>query len=102
MLVETAFISNPEEEKRLRSGAHQAKLARAILSGIKSYFASYPPPGSKLAGGRGNGRRHVIDSGDTLGEIARQYDVSVTSLRTANSIDGDRIRVGQVLEIPEG
>jgi len=104
MLVETAFISNPDEEKRLRSAAHQAKLARAILAGIKAYFSSYPPPGSKLAAGSGggNGRRHVIDSGDTLGEIARQYHVSVTSLRTANSLDGDRIRVGQVLTIPEG
>lgn len=107
MLVETAFISNPAEEKRLCSGDHQEKLARAILGGIKAYFASYPPPGSKLAGsnrgsGGGNGRRYVINSGDTLGEIARQYDVSVTSLRSANRIDGDSIRVGQVLEIPEG
>jgi N-acetylmuramoyl-L-alanine amidase len=105
MLVETAFISNPNEEKRLRSGDHQTKLAKAILAGIKSYFASYPPPGTKLAGGGGSGRddgrRHVINSGDTLGEIARQYDVSLTSLRTVNSIDGDRIRIGQVLTIPE-
>ncbi len=108
MLVETAYISNPEEEKRLRNGDHQTKLAKAILSGIKAYFSSYPPPGSKLAGAGngggsgGKGRRHVINSGDTLGEIAKQYDVSVTSIRSANSIDGDRIRVGQVLQIPEG
>jgi N-acetylmuramoyl-L-alanine amidase len=103
MLVETGYISNPEEEKRLLSAGHRAKLARAILAGIKSYFASYPPPGSKLAGsggGGGDGRRYVINSGDTLGEIARQYDVSVTSLRSVNRIDGDRIRVGQVLTIP--
>lgn len=105
MLVETAFISNPEEEKRLRSKEHQTKLAKAILGGIKAYFASYPPQGTKLArndSGRDAGRRHVINPGDTLGEIAKQYDVRLNSLRTINSIDGDSIRVGQVLTIPEG
>lgn len=103
MLVETAFISNPEEEKRLRSGEHQAKLARAILAGVKSYFSGYAPPGTKLAASasdRGE-QRHVIGHGDTLGEIAEQYHVSLTSLRSVNRIDGDQIRVGQVLTIPE-
>ena len=105
MLVETAFISNPAEEKRLRSKEHQTKLARAILGGIKSYFASYPPHGTSLArsdAGGGKGRRHVIDPGDTLGEIAERYDVNVSTLRTVNSIDDDNIRVGQVLRIPGG
>ncbi len=43
ILVETAFISNPEEEKRLNDQAYQDKLARAILGGIKRYFAKNPP-----------------------------------------------------------
>ena len=43
ILVETAFISNPEEEKRLADQAYQDKLARAILAGIKRYFAKNPP-----------------------------------------------------------
>jgi len=43
ILVETAFISNPEEEKRLNDQAYQDRLARAILSGIKRYFAKNPP-----------------------------------------------------------
>jgi N-acetylmuramoyl-L-alanine amidase len=43
ILVETAFISNPEEEKRLNDNAYQDKLARAILAGIKRYFAKNPP-----------------------------------------------------------
>jgi N-acetylmuramoyl-L-alanine amidase len=50
ILVETAFISNPEEEKRLNDEAYQDKLARAVLDGIRDYFAKYPPrPGSTLA-----------------------------------------------------
>src|SRR5690625_4337141 len=40
ILVETAFISNPEEERLLRSSSHQEKLAKAILSGIQGYFKS--------------------------------------------------------------
>ena len=43
ILVETAFISNPEEERKLRSHAYQDKMADAIVSGIKRYFASNPP-----------------------------------------------------------
>jgi N-acetylmuramoyl-L-alanine amidase len=43
----------------------------------------------------------VINQGDTLSDIAERYGVSLASLRTANSIDGDSIRVGQVLRIPE-
>lgn len=42
ILVETAFISNPSEERLLRSPAHQQKLASAILTGIQGYFASSP------------------------------------------------------------
>jgi N-acetylmuramoyl-L-alanine amidase len=50
ILVETAFISNPEEEKRLNDEAYQEKLARAILDGIRDYFVKHPPrPGSPLA-----------------------------------------------------
>jgi N-acetylmuramoyl-L-alanine amidase len=43
ILVETAFISNPEEERKLNDDAYQDRLANAILSGIKRYFASNPP-----------------------------------------------------------
>lgn len=101
MLVETAFISNPKEEQRLRSSDHQAQLARAILSGVKAYFASYAPPGTRFARASATGQRYVISSGDTLGEIAEQHHVSVSSLRNVNNIEGDQIRVGQVLTIPE-
>ncbi|MGH8762156.1 MAG: N-acetylmuramoyl-L-alanine amidase [Nitrosospira sp.] len=43
ILVETAFISNPDEEKKLKNAAYQDKLAEAILAGIKRYFANNPP-----------------------------------------------------------
>ncbi len=43
ILIETAFISNPDEEKRLRDDDYQDQMARAILAGIKRYFAKNPP-----------------------------------------------------------
>jgi N-acetylmuramoyl-L-alanine amidase len=42
ILVETAFITNPEEERKLNDENHQDKLVASILSGIKKYFASNP------------------------------------------------------------
>jgi len=43
ILVETAFISNPEEEKRLNDAGYQEKMAQAIFNGVKRYFAKNPP-----------------------------------------------------------
>src|SRR5271170_1191213 len=49
MLVETAYISNPQEELRLRGQAHQAKLAAAIHQGVHDYFYANPPAGTRIA-----------------------------------------------------
>jgi N-acetylmuramoyl-L-alanine amidase len=49
MLVETAYISNPEEERRLRDPDHQARLAGAIHTGLRRYFHENPPPGTRIA-----------------------------------------------------
>jgi N-acetylmuramoyl-L-alanine amidase len=43
ILVETAFISNPDEERRLNDAAYQEKMAHAIFKGIRGYFARNPP-----------------------------------------------------------
>jgi N-acetylmuramoyl-L-alanine amidase len=49
MLVETAYISNPQEERRLREQGHQAKLAAAIHQGLHDYFYANPPAGTRVA-----------------------------------------------------
>jgi N-acetylmuramoyl-L-alanine amidase len=49
MLVETAFITNPEEERRLNDPRHRSDLARAILDGVNTYFTRQPPPGTLYA-----------------------------------------------------
>ncbi|MFC1749199.1 N-acetylmuramoyl-L-alanine amidase [Pseudomonadota bacterium] len=98
ILIETAFISNPREEKNLNSSAYQNKLALAVQKGIRSYFAHNPPPGTHIAAVRE--REHIIKYGDTLSGIAHFYNVSMKTLRTANRLNTDRLHVGQVLQIP--
>ena len=103
VLVETAFISNPDEEARLTNPANQQRLAQAILGGINAYFQKYRPqsmrPKGEVASGSAD-RRHVIGRGDTLAEIAKRYRVSLSDLRSANRLKGDTVRLGQVLTIP--
>jgi N-acetylmuramoyl-L-alanine amidase len=104
MLVETAFISNPQEEKRLRSAKHQQKVAMALMKGIRDYFKFQPPPGTLMASNQArlSPRRHIISRGETLSAIANRYQVSVSRLRNANELKSDTIRIGQVLQIPGG
>jgi len=49
MLVETAFISNPDEERRLTDVSYQRKLAGAVLQGVNTFFTRQPPPGTLFA-----------------------------------------------------
>lgn len=99
VLVELAYISNPDEEKKLRSERQQSVMVEALLNGIQEYFSRNPLPGTLLA--KTAPRDHVIARGETLGWIAEQYQVSLSSLRSANKLSSDVIRVGQVLQIPE-
>jgi len=104
ILVETAYISNPQEEKLLADRRHQAKLAGAILGGIRSYFYANPPPDTQIAMDVRrvpDGQvRHKIARGDTISELAERYNVSPGAIRAANKLTDDNIRIGQVLAIP--
>jgi N-acetylmuramoyl-L-alanine amidase len=101
VLVETAFISNPGEEKRLTEKEFQQRMARSITRGVRDYFYSSPPPGTWIAANR-EAARHTVARGDTLGGIATRYSVSLSSLRSANKINGDMLHVGRELIIPTG
>jgi N-acetylmuramoyl-L-alanine amidase len=107
ILVETGFISNPKEGRKLKTRNHQRSLARQIHKGIKSYFVKKPPPGTLIAKLKREGKvntrpdQYVIKAGDTLSEIASRFNISLSSLKSANRIGrADRIRTGQVLVIP--
>jgi N-acetylmuramoyl-L-alanine amidase len=107
ILVETGFISNPNEARKLASASHQQALSRSIVSGVRQFFHENPPPGTHVAWLRDNGkitlgpREHVVSSGESLALIAQRYQVSLAVLRNANSLNSDVIKVGQRIQIPE-
>ena len=104
ILVESGFLTNPTEEKRLRDNAYRSRLANAILAGVRSYFYTNPPPDTQIAMDlrREPTRqvRHVVARGDTVSQIAERYNVSTAAIRRANKLSNDRIRIGQTLSIP--
>ncbi|CAM3737199.1 N-acetylmuramoyl-L-alanine amidase [Rheinheimera salexigens] len=98
ILVEVGFISNPQEEKQLRSANHQHKLAQAMFKAVKRHFEQAPPADSLFALHRA--RQHKVSAGESLSVLAQRYQVSVADLRQHNQLSNDSIRVGQVLRIP--
>jgi N-acetylmuramoyl-L-alanine amidase len=94
VLVETAFISNPSEERKLNSASHQNKLARAIMSGIRSYFQRNPLPNSNMP------QQHIVSRGDTLSTIGQRYRVSIAQLKSKNNLSSTKLKVGDILLIP--
>lgn len=103
VLVETGFISNPAEARRLQNTDFQNKLATAISDGIRDYMATNPPDGTLLAWQRAHGeQRYTISRGDTLSEIASRHGVTTRRIKEANGMRNDVIRVGQVITIPAG
>ena len=97
ILVETAFISNRSEERKLRTKRHQRALAKAIFKGTRAYFKSKPVPGTLLAL---RDRKHQIARGETLSGIAKQYQISMATIRGANNLRNDNLRIGKTLRIP--
>ncbi|NOQ88082.1 MAG: AMIN domain-containing protein [Gammaproteobacteria bacterium] len=97
VLLETAFISNPREEKNLRSSAHQKKVAKAITRGVNKYFSRKAPPGTWLASSECD---YVVCSGDDIAAVAHKNNVNETDLRTRNGLYADNLIAGQVIKIP--
>lgn len=100
ILIETAFISNPLEERKLKSKSHQIKMAKAISQGISSYFIQYAPADTYLAANAP--QEHTIMRGETLSGIATYYGVTMRSIKLLNQLLNSRIHTGQVLTIPKG
>ena len=65
MLVETAYISNPAEERKLRSAAYRERLAQAIEAGVVSYFQRHPPDGTNYANARRAGTHSATEESDS-------------------------------------
>ena len=122
ILVETAFISNPEEEQKLRDRNYQRSIAESILKGLKRamprLIARRNGDGESLRAAAPNlspvtpavqsaqaspipgAREHIVRPGETLSAIARLYDIHVETLRFLNGIEGSDLAVGTKLLVP--
>ncbi|MCQ8104552.1 N-acetylmuramoyl-L-alanine amidase [Methylomonas sp. SURF-2] len=81
ILVETAFISNPEEEQRLNSRAYQDKMASAVFNGIVAHFKQYAPANTLFA--------QLQKSGKTATRVAARETVSEPVVVKANTVEAD-------------
>ena len=99
VLIETGFISNHQEEKRLNNANHQQKLAKAIYTAVDHYFSRNAPDGSLYAANRV--REHKVSRGESLSVVAQRYKVSVRALKSVNNLKSNVVRVGQTLKIPQ-
>ena len=101
ILVETGFLSNPNEARQLATASYQRRVARAIANGIQEYARDHPPAGTLLATMKDRGGvRYVVKRGDSLSVIAARYRITTRQLKARNGISGDIIQVGQELVVP--
>lgn len=106
MLIETGFITNPNEEKKLSDPAHRERLASAVVSGVREYFSEQAPPGTWFAAQQerndedARGMQYVVSRGETLSQIASRHGVPLGTILLANNKRNDDVRVGERLIIP--
>jgi N-acetylmuramoyl-L-alanine amidase len=100
ILVETGFISNPQEEKNLNWSQYRQRLAQSVFNGLRQHFTSSPPDGSLWAKWKQEKRTHRVRSGESLSLLAQRYNVQISTLKKANNLNTDVVRIGQVLMIP--
>ncbi len=103
LLIETGYLSNPQEAERLATPSYQRQLADAIVRGVMNYFFESPPEGTLIAWQKENGippSTYIVRRGDTLSEIALRFQVSQTELKATNRLRSDIIHIGQELTMP--
>lgn len=98
ILVETGFISNHKEERLLTQREHQNNIANAVHKGVLRYFETNPPANTLLA--NRSTLSHKVERGESLSVIAHRYQVSVSSIKKANNLKSNTVRIGQKLVIP--
>jgi len=99
MLVETGYISNPSDEKKLKDAKHVSTLTHQIAEGIRNYFYQSPPPNTWIAA-QSKSKKHVVQSGDTLSDIANRHGTSLDAIRSVNNKSGNQLMVGEVIYLP--
>ena len=98
VLVESGFITNPEDAERLKKKKGRRMIARSIFLGINDYFIENPIEGT-FAEDNPSHLNYEIQKGDVLSEIAIRFGVTVESISKTNNLDNKSIYPGQIIKI---
>ena len=98
VLVESGFITNPEDAARLKGKPGRRMIARSIFLGINNYFIENPVSGT-LINENTDHLKYTIQKGDVLSEIAIRFGVTVESIDEKNKLNNKPIYPGQILKI---
>jgi N-acetylmuramoyl-L-alanine amidase len=98
VLVESGFITNPEDAKRLKTKAGRRMIARSIFLGIHNYFKEDPVSGSVLEN-YSNYLNYEIQKGDVLSEVAIRFGVTVDSINNLKNLKNKPIYPNQIIKI---
>ena len=98
VLVESGFITNPEDAKRLKTKAGRRMIARSIFLGIHNYFKEDPVSGSVFEN-YSNYLNYEIQKGDVLSEVAIRFGVTVDSINNLNNLRNKPIYPNQIIKI---
>jgi len=99
LLVETGFISNVKEEKKLFDTRHRQKMVDAIYQAVTKYFREKAPEGTYFANYRPS--IHKVVSGDSLSKLAKRYNTSIAKLKKENGMKSSVLHIGKKLKIPQ-
>ena len=102
ILIETGYLTNPEEARRLSSASFQKSIAQAIAQGITNYFFELSPQGTLVAWQKENGlspMTYIVENGDSLSVIASRHATSVELIMSLNGLSSDVIQIGQQLQL---
>lgn len=112
ILVETGFLSNPEEEKKLSTIAYRKKVAYMIYESLVEYRRkNVPQPIKNTSKEReityqdkstiqDSGVRHKVKSGETLNGVAKKYNVKTSDIQSLNKLKRRELWIGETLKIP--
>lgn len=120
ILVETGFLSNPDEEKKLNSLAYRKKLAMVIYESLVDFRRRYVKSDINVAKTptvkesavknsneksqtqiKDSGLRHKVKNGESLGGLAAKYDVKMSDIIALNKLKRRELWIGETIKIPD-
>ena len=114
ILIETGFITNPQDEKNLRSSSYQNKVVNAIYTAIDEYYKQTPyfsksTYASPTFGNQGSVSQansgssvYTVKRGDSLSKISAKYNITISALKRFNNLSKSTVYVGQKIKLPGG